>query len=124
MVPVFGDQTRNANMLARHGSVIVLHKKDLADEEKIGKAIHSILYKEKYMKKAIQVAEMLKNQPTNPKETVVKYTEFVARFGPFPQMDSYARKLNYLQKNFLDIYLLTSIGVLAIGALFVLPFVL
>ncbi|UMM33559.1 hypothetical protein L5515_006988 [Caenorhabditis briggsae] len=124
MVPIFGDQTRNANMLARHESVIVLHKKDLADEEKIGKAIHSILYEEKYMKNAIRVAEMLKNQPTNPKETVVKYTEFVARFGPFPQMDPYARKLNYFQKTFLDIHLTATIGILAIGALCVLPFVI
>ncbi|UMM33560.1 hypothetical protein L5515_006989 [Caenorhabditis briggsae] len=36
-------------------------------------------YEEKYTKNAIRLAEMLKNQPTNPKETVVKYTEFVAR---------------------------------------------
>ncbi|CAO4378236.1 unnamed protein product [Caenorhabditis nigoni] len=79
MVPIFGDQTRNANMLARHGSVIVLHKKDLTDEEKVGSAIRSILYEDKYMKNAVRVAEMLKNQPTNPKDTVVKYTEFVAR---------------------------------------------
>ncbi|CAP35457.2 Protein CBG17917 [Caenorhabditis briggsae] len=61
-------------------------------------------YEEKYTKNAIQLAEMLKNQPTNPKEIVLKYTEFVARFGPFPQMDPYARKLNYFQKTFLDIY--------------------
>ncbi|PIC25052.1 hypothetical protein B9Z55_018134 [Caenorhabditis nigoni] len=112
MVPIFGDQTRNANMLARHGSVIVLHKKDLTDEEKVGSAIRSILYEDKYMKNAVRVAEMLKNQPTNPKDTVVKYTEFVARFGPFPQMDPYARKLNYLQKNFLDIYFTLTVLVL------------
>ncbi|UMM33556.1 hypothetical protein L5515_006987 [Caenorhabditis briggsae] len=124
MVPIYGDQTRNANMLARHGSVIVLHKKDFADEEKIGKAIHSILYEDKYMRNASRLAEMLKNQPRSPRETVVKYTEFVARFGPFPQMDPYARKLNYFQKTFLDIYFAIFAFVIIVGAIILLPFVI
>lgn len=124
MVPIYGDQTRNANMLARHGSVIVLHKKDLANVEKVKQAVHTLLHEEMFTENAKRIAEMLKNQPTNPKETVVKYTEFVAKFGPFPQMDPYARKLNYFQKSFLDIYLLFFMGSLAVGALCVLPFVL
>lgn len=48
---------------------------------------------------------MLRNQPTNPKETVVKYTEFVAKFGPFPEMDPYGRTLGFIQRNLLDVYL-------------------
>lgn len=112
MIPVYGDQTRNANMLARHGSVIVLHKKELADEKKVKNAVMSILYDEKYMENAERISEMLRNQPKTPKETVVKYTEFVARYGPFPQMDPHGRKLNYFQKTFLDIYLAVFAGIL------------
>uniref|UniRef100_A0A1I7V2W0 UDP-glucuronosyltransferase n=1 Tax=Caenorhabditis tropicalis TaxID=1561998 RepID=A0A1I7V2W0_9PELO len=119
MVPIYGDQTRNANMLARHGSVIVLHKKELANEKLVKEAVNSILYNEKYKKNAEKIAEMLWNQPRSPKETVVKYTEFVARYGPFPQMDPFARKLNYLQKTFLDIYLTVFVGVLLVIVFFV-----
>lgn len=115
MVPIYGDQTRNANMLARHGSVIVLHKKELADGEKVKNAVKSILYEKKYTENAERIAEMLKNQPRTPKETVVKYTEFVAKYGPFPQMDPQGRKLNYFQKTFLDIYLTALAAILISG---------
>ena len=47
MVPIFTDQPRNSNMLARHGGVIVLKKKDLSDQEKVQSAIHSILHDER-----------------------------------------------------------------------------
>lgn len=79
MIPIYGDQTRNANMLGRHGSVIVLHKTDLANEKKIQSAVRFVLYEESYRKNAKRIAEMLANQPQQPKETVVKYTEFVAK---------------------------------------------
>lgn len=119
MVPIYGDQTRNANMLARHGSVIVLHKKELANEQMVRNAVHAILHDKKYMENAERIAEMLVNQPTTPKQTVVKYTEFVAKYGPFPQMDPYARKLNYFQKTFLDIYITVFVGSLACLVLFI-----
>ncbi|EGT33448.1 CBN-UGT-26 protein [Caenorhabditis brenneri] len=34
------------------------------------------------------------------------------KYGPFPQMDPYARKLNYFQKTFLDIYITVFVGFL------------
>ncbi|CAI2307261.1 unnamed protein product [Caenorhabditis sp. 36 PRJEB53466] len=104
MVPIYGDQTRNANMLARHGSVIVLHKKDLADAQRVQSAVHSVIFEEKYTRNAERIGKMLANQPMKPKETLVKYTEFVAKYGPFPQMDPHGRKLHFFQKTFLDIY--------------------
>lgn len=104
MVPVFADQDRNANMLARHGGVKVIHKSDLGNTKFIKNAIRSILHDEEYKKHAEKLAELLINQPMKPKEQVVKYTEFVARFGPFPEMDSHGRKLGFIERNLLDIY--------------------
>ncbi|CCD64223.1 UDP-glucuronosyltransferase [Caenorhabditis elegans] len=114
MVPIYGDQTRNANMLARHGSVIVLHKKELANVQRVKKAVHDILYNKQYTESAERIAEMIKNQPKTPKETVVRYTEFVAKYGPFPQMAPHGRKLTYFQKTFLDIYSLFALGVVSV----------
>lgn len=126
MIPVFADQDRNANMLARHGGVIVIHKSELANTKKIKNAIQSILHDSKFKENALKLADLLVNQPMKPKDQVIKYTEFVARFGPFPQMDSYGRKLGFIQRNLLDIYsiiglsYLFSFSVLYIGVRFVL----
>ncbi|EGT33444.1 hypothetical protein CAEBREN_25708 [Caenorhabditis brenneri] len=104
MLPVFGDQDRNANMLARHGGVKVIHKSELAKTKTIKRAIQSILHDDQYKKNAEKLADLLRNQPMKPKEQVIKYTEFVAEFGPFPQMDSHGRKLGFIERNLLDIY--------------------
>ncbi|CAL2028431.1 unnamed protein product [Caenorhabditis brenneri] len=104
MVPVFVDQHRNSNMLARHGGVIVFKKQDLGDADKIKNALQAILYDEKYKKNSMKLAELLNNQPLKPREQVVRYVEFVARFGPFPNMDMEGRGLGLLEKNVLDIY--------------------
>ncbi|KAF1771152.1 hypothetical protein GCK72_002978 [Caenorhabditis remanei] len=104
MIPVFADQNRNARMLERHGGVKVIEKYELADKHKIRSAIQSILHDKQYKEKAERLAHLLINQPMKPKEQVVKYTEFVARFGPFPQMDSHGRKLSFIQRNLVDVY--------------------
>ncbi|CAO4360902.1 unnamed protein product [Caenorhabditis nigoni] len=104
MIPVFADQDRNANMLARHGGVKVIHKSELGNTKVIKNAIRSILHDEEFKKHAEKLANLLVNQPLKPKEQVVKYTEFVARFGPFPEMDSHGRKLGFIERNLLDIY--------------------
>uniref|UniRef100_A0A1I7UJ16 glucuronosyltransferase n=1 Tax=Caenorhabditis tropicalis TaxID=1561998 RepID=A0A1I7UJ16_9PELO len=79
MVPIFADQSRNSNMLGRHGMSIVLHKRDLGDSPKLRNAFREILHNKNYKLNAEKVAEMVKNQPLKPKELVVKYVEFVGK---------------------------------------------
>ncbi|CAI2307285.1 unnamed protein product [Caenorhabditis sp. 36 PRJEB53466] len=116
MVPVFADQDRNANMLARHGGVSVIHRKELGNAKRMRAVICSVLHEEKYKRNARKLADLLANQPMKPKEQVVKYTEFVAKFGPFPEMDSYGRKLGFIEKNFVDIYFFIGLSYLLIFA--------
>uniref|UniRef100_A0A1I7ULC8 glucuronosyltransferase n=1 Tax=Caenorhabditis tropicalis TaxID=1561998 RepID=A0A1I7ULC8_9PELO len=117
MVPIFGDQVRNANMLARHkGSIFVL-KNDLGSFEILKKAVHSILYDKEYKKNAKHLAEILSNQPHQPKDLVVKHTEFLAQFGPFPKMDPFGRSLNFFARNFIDIYATIAFSYLTFGFL-------
>ncbi|UMM10316.1 hypothetical protein L5515_000143 [Caenorhabditis briggsae] len=91
MIPIFADQSRNANMLARHGMSIVLHKKDLGNFEKLREAFSETLNNENYRKNAEKIAEIVKNQPIKPKDLVVKFVEFVGKFGPFPQMSPHIK---------------------------------
>ena len=66
-------------MLGRHGMSIVLHKRDLGNFQKLRNSFHEILNNEKYRLNAKKVSEMVRNQPLNPKELVVKYIEFVGK---------------------------------------------
>ncbi|CAL2030325.1 unnamed protein product [Caenorhabditis brenneri] len=102
MVPVFADQHRNANMLARHGGVIVIQKKDLGDEKKIKSAMKSILFNENFKKNSEKLADLLRNQPLKPKEQVLRYVEFVAKYGPFPGMN--IAEMGFVERNLLDIH--------------------
>ena len=104
MIPIFADQIRNANMLARQGGAKVFRKHDLGNPAEIQKSIHSIVFDQKYKENAEKLADLLMNQPTNPKEQVAKYVEFVARFGPFPEMNPRVRHHGFIEKNLLDIY--------------------
>lgn len=103
-VPIFGDQVRNANMLARHKGAIFVWKNDLGDFGILKKAVHSILYDERYKQNAVKLADVLANQPHQPKDLVVKHTEFLAQFGPFPKMDPAGRSMSFIARNFIDIY--------------------
>ncbi|EGT36837.1 hypothetical protein CAEBREN_14889 [Caenorhabditis brenneri] len=125
MVPVFVDQHRNSNMLSRHGGVIVFKKQDLGDADKIKNALRAILYEVKYKKNSMKLAELLNNQPLKPREQVVRYVEFVARFGPFAGIDMVGRGLGLLEKNVLDIYfVLVAPYLLSLGLIFVVSFVM
>ncbi|CAI2307237.1 unnamed protein product [Caenorhabditis sp. 36 PRJEB53466] len=109
VVPIFGDQGRNAPMLARHGGAIVLQKFDLEKEDLLKEYVRKILFDASYSKKANELAALLNASPFKPKELVVKHTEFVAKFGPLSQMDPYIRQLHWFQRSFADIYILISI---------------
>ncbi|CAB3406558.1 unnamed protein product [Caenorhabditis bovis] len=106
LVPVFVDQYRNAKMLERHGGSILLKKEDLEDSSILKDALIKILYDESYTKHAHHLAEQLEHQPLKPKELVVKYTEFVGKYGPLDKLDPQSRKLNFIQKHMLDVYFL------------------
>uniref|UniRef100_A0A1I7TAQ6 glucuronosyltransferase n=1 Tax=Caenorhabditis tropicalis TaxID=1561998 RepID=A0A1I7TAQ6_9PELO len=77
LIPIFADQIRNANMLARHRGVIHLRKKLLENAESVRKAFNDVLFDETYKRNASKLANVLANQPYSPKDNVIKYTEFL-----------------------------------------------
>lgn len=46
---------------------------------------------------------MLEKKPVKSEELVIKWTEFVADFKELPELESYARHLNFVQRTSLDI---------------------
>lgn len=109
MIPLFADQSRNAHMLKRHGGAAVLTKEDLANPDLVRDTISRVISDKEFKKSAERLAEMLNNQPTNPKETFVKHVEFAARFGRLPSLDNYGRQQSYIVYYFLDIIAICSL---------------
>ncbi|EGT55932.1 hypothetical protein CAEBREN_29223 [Caenorhabditis brenneri] len=118
MIPLAADQTRNAEMLKRHGGAAVLTKFDLANPNLVKDTIENVLTDPRqkhgnhktdnsksfsYKKNAERLAEILNNQPTKPLETLVKYVEFAARFGKLPLMDNYGRHQSFIEYYFVDL---------------------
>ncbi|CAL2044934.1 unnamed protein product [Caenorhabditis brenneri] len=79
VIPVFADQNRNANTLERHKGALYLHKTLMSNFKTLRNAFDKVLFDESYARNARKLAEVLKNQPNNPKESVIKYTEFVGK---------------------------------------------
>ncbi|KHJ79230.1 hypothetical protein OESDEN_21129, partial [Oesophagostomum dentatum] len=87
LIPLFGDQPRNAQMLARHGGAIVLTKYDLGSPKKLIESLHTLLSDASYTQNAKRLAEMLLSQPISAKELLVRHCEYAARFGRLPNLD-------------------------------------
>ncbi|CAD6193478.1 unnamed protein product [Caenorhabditis auriculariae] len=79
VVPLAFDQTRNARMLERHGSALVLPKTMLSDQETLRRSLHRIVSDPMYKAKSARLAQLLRNQPLRPSDLVVKYVEYAAR---------------------------------------------
>nr|CDJ91450.1 UDP-glucuronosyl UDP-glucosyltransferase domain containing protein [Haemonchus contortus] len=110
MVPLFADQIRNANMLAKHGSAIVLQKYDLGNPDRLLSAIETVINDRRYTTNAKMLADMLLNQPISSKQLMLRHAEFAARFGRIPNLDPYGRHLTTIQYYLIDLFLIAIIA--------------
>ncbi|KAK6752067.1 hypothetical protein RB195_003472 [Necator americanus] len=97
IIPLFAEQPRNADMLAKHGGGIVLTKFDLGKPEKLKETLLKIFNNASFSQNAKRLSKMLLNQPISAKELVVRHSEFAARFGGLPNLDPYGRQLSLVQ---------------------------
>ncbi|KAL6730866.1 hypothetical protein Aduo_001792 [Ancylostoma duodenale] len=103
VIPIFGDQMRNARMLERHGGVLLLEKSDLSSFEKLKSAFEEVLNNPSYARKAARLSQMLRSQPISPQELLLRHAEFAARFGKLPNLDPHGRHLSVVQYYLLDV---------------------
>ncbi|KAF8363933.1 hypothetical protein PRIPAC_90856 [Pristionchus pacificus] len=119
VVPIVGDQKRNAAVIARIGTGIVLEKQSLEDAVMMESTLRSALTDDKYRKKASAVGEMIRHRPFSPRATFVKNMEFLARFGPLRMFDHYGQQLSLVQYYLIDVFaFLMSIVMIASFVLF------
>ncbi|PAV77210.1 hypothetical protein WR25_12774 [Diploscapter pachys] len=82
VIPLMGDQFRNAALIDRLGTGIQLRKEHLKSADEIEKLIRGLISNDKISSKAKLVAAQLRDQPFQPKERFVRNMEFLARYGP------------------------------------------
>ncbi|GMR46770.1 hypothetical protein PMAYCL1PPCAC_16965, partial [Pristionchus mayeri] len=102
-IPVLGDQNRNAQVIKRIRTGIVLRKENLANGLILESAIREMLSDKSYAERARKTGEMIRNRPFSPRETFVKNMEFMARFGPLRMFDHYGKNLNFFQYYLIDV---------------------
>ncbi|CAJ0589634.1 unnamed protein product [Cylicocyclus nassatus] len=120
VIPIVGDQMRNAQMMARHGGALVLEKADLDEADKLRKALKTIISDPRYAKNALRLSQMLRNQPIAPEELLLRHAEFAAKFGRIPNLDSYGRHLSTMQYFLLDIAALAAVVIVIILTTFII----
>ncbi|CAI4221101.1 unnamed protein product, partial [Auanema sp. JU1783] len=110
-IPLFADQVRNSIMLSRYNGSVLLSKQDLKNKLILKETLEKVLYDRKYSINAQKLSEILVNSPNDPKEVFLKHVEFAGKTGRIPNLDSYARRMSFIQ--FFNIDVLVSV-VLAI----------
>uniref|UniRef100_A0A914XFW2 UDP-glucuronosyltransferase n=1 Tax=Plectus sambesii TaxID=2011161 RepID=A0A914XFW2_9BILA len=96
-IPCFGDQFRNAATVVRKGFGTRVLSMSALTVDSLTAALHDLLNNENYEINARRLSRMLEKKPIKSEELVVKWTEFVAEFKQLPELESYARQLNFLQ---------------------------
>ncbi|PIC23224.1 hypothetical protein B9Z55_016996 [Caenorhabditis nigoni] len=121
MVPIFGDQPYNADMLARHGGAISFSKYDLKNPEKLTKAVRSLVYELKYKNNAEALLNVLSNQPIDPKLNLMKHLEFAMKFPNLRSQVPAINQVGIIAHYYLDVVaFLTILASLSLYVFYVL----
>ncbi|UMM32339.1 hypothetical protein L5515_006174 [Caenorhabditis briggsae] len=91
VVPIFGDQNHNANMLARHGGALAYSKYDLPDGKKLAGVIKEMISNQKYKQNAETLFHVLSNQPIDPTHNFLTHLDFAIKF---PNLRSQVPEIN------------------------------
>ncbi|KHJ87773.1 UDP-glucoronosyl and UDP-glucosyl transferase [Oesophagostomum dentatum] len=118
VVPLFGDQVRNAKLVEKFGFGLILDKASLMNNRALRNAIDKVLNNRKYREAAHRIRDILAKRPFSPEQKLVKTVELAAEFGEMPELRVTGRRLGFITYYNLDIwFLLTLICVLTVGTM-------
>lgn len=102
-IPIYADQKLNVLTAEKKGYGILMEY-DNVNQELIEEKLRQILANPKYQESAKLYSKRFNDRITSPEETTVYWVEYVIRHGGAPHMTSPAHKLNYIQRNLIDVY--------------------
>ncbi|RCN46667.1 UDP-glucoronosyl and UDP-glucosyl transferase [Ancylostoma caninum] len=115
VVPLFGDQTRNAKLIVKFGFGIMLEKVRLQDSKVLHDAIGKVLSDKRYERAAHRIRDLLAKRPFTPQEKLVKTIELAAEFGELPEFKVAGRNLGLIVYYNIDIILVSVVLILFVA---------
>uniref|UniRef100_A0A0K0FHS0 UDP-glucuronosyltransferase n=1 Tax=Strongyloides venezuelensis TaxID=75913 RepID=A0A0K0FHS0_STRVS len=106
VVPLFGDQPRNARIAEKLGLGKMVSKYNLRNSEIIKESIEILLDDNNVLKqKAQKIKEMIINRPYNQTDVFVKHIEFAAKFKKLPNLNMEGHDMSIFQYALIDVIL-------------------
>uniref|UniRef100_A0A0N5A5P4 glucuronosyltransferase n=1 Tax=Parastrongyloides trichosuri TaxID=131310 RepID=A0A0N5A5P4_PARTI len=102
-IPIFGDQFKNSMLLEKRKIGISMNRKDLMNSNVLFKNINELLHNDVYKNNSKVISSMLKNNPVNSTETLIRHVEFCGKFSNNSFLDLESRNMGVIVFYNLDI---------------------
>ncbi|RCN52832.1 UDP-glucoronosyl and UDP-glucosyl transferase [Ancylostoma caninum] len=102
LVPIFGDQFRNARLVMAKNTTVLITKEDF-NSESFEAALRRILSDDSFAVRAKRLASLMVNKPFPLKERLLSTVEFSTRHGKISNLDINGRHLYTLQYYSVDV---------------------
>uniref|UniRef100_A0A0N5BUV5 glucuronosyltransferase n=1 Tax=Strongyloides papillosus TaxID=174720 RepID=A0A0N5BUV5_STREA len=103
IIPILGDQYRNAKLVERQNYGIIMDKLDLTNSSILMRNIKTLLNDETYKNNAKVVSKRLNKRPIGSKRLLIEHIEFAAEFGRLDMLDLASRNMGMIEYYNLDI---------------------
>ncbi|KAK3510305.1 hypothetical protein QTP70_035177 [Hemibagrus guttatus] len=103
MMPLFGDQGDNVQRMVSRGVGVVLNFYDISADVLVN-ALHAVVNDSSYKEKMMKLSALHHDQPINPLDLAVYWTEYVMRHKGAEHLRSAAHNLNWFQYHSLDVF--------------------
>ncbi|XP_049767196.1 UDP-glycosyltransferase UGT5-like [Schistocerca cancellata] len=112
-IPIFGDQSLNANRARNAGYAVKLDFANVTTDS-LQWALSEILENPRYTEKAKSLSKLFRDRPRPPMEEAIYWTEYVIRHKGAPHMRSAALDLTWYQYLLLDVIAVVLLAVVAV----------
>lgn len=111
--PVYADQMMNMAKTVARGSGVQVNFDDIT-EQAVSDAINELLSNPKYRENAQLISQRFKDRPMTPKQTVVFWTEYLARNKGAPYLSGRGKKLSFAELHLVDVHLFLIVMILSL----------
>ncbi|PIO72855.1 hypothetical protein TELCIR_05196 [Teladorsagia circumcincta] len=106
VVPLFGDQIRNAKLIEKFGFGVVVEKTQLLHGNVLNESLNTVLNDPRYRSAAHRMRSLLSQRQFTPQQRLVRTVELAAQFGDLPEFKVTGRNLGFVIYYNLDLILM------------------
>uniref|UniRef100_A0A914Q4X5 glucuronosyltransferase n=1 Tax=Panagrolaimus davidi TaxID=227884 RepID=A0A914Q4X5_9BILA len=103
VIPLFGDQKRNANLIKKFGIGMRLDKSNL-NEDSLFKAIKLVLESPKYSSNVAKLNAIVSRKPFSAEEKLLKWTDFLVEIKNIANLTPITVEMSFIEYHNLDVF--------------------